>query len=328
MPISWRPVEADDVPAWTRLMAAMEEVDRTGEHYDEDDLHEEFADPAMGPSDRVSGWDGDEMVAYAGLRPRRTVTDHQRIDAEGGVAPRRRREGLGAELMRWTVDRAAELRAERAPLAEARIHAHADLANADQVALFEDSGFEAVNWSAVMRVHLDAAPERADWAAAGLPKGLSLSGYDAHWSAPTRDAHNDAFRDHWGFVAWDESMWHQWVDGSRNFRPEISWVVVDEAEPSRVVAYVQSSEFEAYEAATGRREAYLAKIGVRRDHRGRGVASALLRHALAAYRDAGFAESSLDVDTNNPTGAFGLYERAGYRVERRTATFIRTVPAS
>jgi ribosomal protein S18 acetylase RimI-like enzyme len=326
MQIAWRPVGADDIPAWARLLAAMEVVDQTGEHYDEEDLVEEFGDPSMGPHDRLSGWAGDEMVAYAGLRPRRTLTDSQRIDVEGGVVPSRRGEGLGAELMRWAVERAAELRAEHAPHLPARIHAHADLANVDQVSLFEDAGFEAVNWSAVMRVHLDADVFEAR--PADLPAGLSLLGYDARWSTPTRAAHNDAFQDHWGFVAWDEAMWHQWVDDSKNFRPELSWVVVDDADPSHVIAYVQSSEFEAYQAMTGRREAYLAKIGVRRDYRGRGVASALLRHALHAYRSQGYVESSLDVDTNNPTGAFGLYERAGYRVERRTATFLRTVPVA
>jgi ribosomal protein S18 acetylase RimI-like enzyme len=326
MQLVWRPVEPGDVPAWTRLMAAMEEVDRTGEHYDDGDLREELADPAMGPLDRWSGWVGDEMVAYAGLRPRRTVTDHQRIDAEGGVAPSHRGRGLGTALMRWTVERSTALHAERASHVPARIHAQADLANPDQVSLFEDSGFEAVNWSAVMRVLLDA--ESFDPGQSALPDGLSLLGYDARWSAPTRDAHNDAFRDHWGFVGWDEAMWHQWIDGSKNFRPDVSWVVVDDAAPTQVVGYLQSSEFEAYEAATGRREAYLAKIGVRREYRGRGVASALLRHALAAYRDRGYVESSLDVDTRNPTGAFGLYERAGYRIERRTATYTHTLASA
>jgi mycothiol synthase len=326
MQIVWRPVEAGDIPAWARLMAAMEEVDKTGEHYDEEDLREEFDDPATGPDDRLSGWIGGEMVAYAGLRPRRTVTDYQRIDGEGGVVPSHRGKGLGTELMRWANDRAADLRAERAPKVPARLQFDGDLASPDQVSLFEDNGFEAVNWSAVMRVHLDA--EGFDPAPAELPQGLSLHPYDARWSAPTRDAHNDAFQDHWGFVAWDEAMWHQWVDGSKSFRPELSWVVVDDAEPTRVVGYVHSSEWEAYEAATGRREAYLAKIGVRREHRGRGIASAVLRNALRTYRDQGYVESSLYVDTNNPTGAFGLYERAGYVVERRTAAFARTIPVS
>jgi ribosomal protein S18 acetylase RimI-like enzyme len=326
MQITWRPIEAGDIPAWARLMAAMEEVDGTSEHYDEDDLREEFEDPATGSLDRVSGWIGDEMVAYAGLRPRKVVTDHQRIDGEGGVAPGHRGAGLGTALMQWTVERATVLRSERAPGVHARILVMGDLARPDQVSLFEDSGFEAVNWSATMRVHLDA--EGFDPEPTELPQGLTLHQYDARWSAPMRDAHNDAFQDHWGFVAWDEAMWRQWIDGSKSLRPDESWVVVDDAAPARVVAYVQSAEWEAYEQATGRREAYLAKIGVRREYRGRGVASGLLRHALRAYREHGYVESSLDVDTNNPTGAFGLYERAGYAVERRTATFSRTVPVS
>jgi ribosomal protein S18 acetylase RimI-like enzyme len=122
-------------------------------------------------------------------------------------------------------------------------------------------------------------------------------------------------------------MWQQWVDGSKNFRPDISWVLVDDAVPGVVVGYVQSNEFEAYQAMTGRREAYLAKIGVRREYRGRGLATALLGHALRAYRDAGYQESSLDVDTNNPTGAFGLYERVGYEVETRKTIYELEVPA-
>jgi mycothiol synthase len=319
-------VSADDVPAWQRLMAAMEEVDATGEHYDEDDLREEFEDPAMGVDDRISGWDGDRMVAYAGLRPRRTVTDYQRIDGEGGVAPSHRGNGLGTRLIEWSLERAQAIHAGRAPHVAAKVHLWALLDNAPQVSLYEDNGFEAVNWSALMRVHLDG--DDVEPSPPEFPAGIGVRPYDARWSAPTRDAHNDAFRDHWGFVAWDEAMWHQWIDGSKNFRPDSSWVAVDVSAPTRVVGYVHTNEFEAYEAATGRREAYLAKIGVRREHRGRGLASALLRHSLRTYRDQGFDESSLDVDTNNPTGAFGLYERAGYRVERRTATFVRTLPAS
>ena len=111
-------------------------------------------------------------------------------------------------------------------------------------------------------------------------------------------------------------MWQQWVDGSKNFRPDISWVVVDDADPEVVVAYVQSNEFDAYEAITGRREAYLGKIGVRRGYRGRGLASTLLRYAMRRYREAGYVESSLDVDTNNPTGAFGLYSGPASRWRR------------
>ncbi|MDQ4055096.1 MAG: hypothetical protein M3237_20705 [Actinomycetota bacterium] len=45
MELTLRPLLHDDVPALARHLAAVEEVDRTGEHYNEDDLVEEFANP-------------------------------------------------------------------------------------------------------------------------------------------------------------------------------------------------------------------------------------------------------------------------------------------
>ena len=55
-------------------------------------------------------------------------------------------------------------------------------------------------------------------------------------------------------------------------------------------AYVQTAEFEADLAATGRREAYVGKVGTLRGHRGKGLATALLGHALHAYREAGYQD--------------------------------------
>ena len=48
-------------------------------------------------------------------------------------------------------------------------------------------------------------------------------------------------------------------------------------------------------------------MGTLREHRGRGLASALLRHVLLEYRAAGYDEASLAVDSENPTGALGIY---------------------
>lgn len=324
MNVEWRHLTHDDVPAWNTLMANAEAVDKTGEHYDEADLHEEMDDPATGPLDRIGGFHGGEMAVNAGLRPRADTSVFMRIEGEGLVDPRWRGQGLGTEGVRWIVKRGREIHAERAPSVPAKIQLLGFPNNPDQIELIESEGFTAVNWSATMRVHLD---DGRDLETAEIPAGFTLHPYDETWSGRTRDAHNAAFQDHWGFVAWDATMWQQWVDGSKNFRPDVSWVLVDDAVPGVVVGYVQSNEFEAYQAMTGRREAYLAKIGVRREYRGRGLATALLGHALRAYRDAGYQESSLDVDTNNPTGAFGLYERVGYEVETRKTIYELEVAA-
>ncbi len=321
MGITWRPLGVADVAAWNALLARAEEVDRTGEHYNEADLAEELADPATGPDDRRACWDESRMVAFAGIRPREAITDHWRIEGEGTVDPEYRGRGLGTHGVAWARDRAVTLQRERHPEVELRFQIGGYLAREDQVALLEAAGLQAVNWSATMRAHLDRIelPDQPiRW-----PAGYRLIDYDRAVSTATMAAHNVAFQDHWGFVPWTSTMWEQWVDGSRNSRFGLSWVLVPDGPVGDVSvgAYVLTSEFDAYEQATGRREAYLAKIGVRRELRGRGIATNLLRHALSAYRAEGFHESSLDVDTNNPTGAFGLYERAGYQVETLTATF-------
>lgn len=320
--ISWRPITAGNVPAWNDLLAAAEAVDRTGEHYDEGDLHEELADPLTGPEDRVAGWLVGDLVAFAAVRPRQAITDHWRIDGEGVVAPEHRGRGIGGSGVEWLRDRARKLQSERHPDVETRLQVGGHLDNAAQVDLLESADLTAVNWSATMRAQLDQID---DTGAVTWPAGLELRTYDRSLTAATMAAHNAAFADHWGFIPWTPAMWEQWVDGTRNARHDQSWVVVPSDHPQvgtdDVVGYLLTSEFVAYQDATGRREAYLAKIGVRREHRGRGIASGLLRHALGSYRAAGFDESSLDVDTHNATGAYGLYERAGFRVESRTATF-------
>jgi ribosomal protein S18 acetylase RimI-like enzyme len=59
-------------------------------------------------------------------------------------------------------------------------------------------------------------------------------------------------------------------------------------------------------------------LGVRRPWRRRGLALALLRHSFAESARRGATRVGLGVDAASPTGAVGLYERAGMRVQRRT----------
>ena len=64
---------------------------------------------------------------------------------------------------------------------------------------------------------------------------------------------------------------------------------------------------------------------MRRPWRGRGLATALLVRGMIAFRAAGMDAASLGVDTENPTGAVGLYERVGFTVNRRFVRLRRVV---
>lgn len=110
-----------------------------------------------------------------------------------------------------------------------------------------------------------------------------------------------------------------WRTGSRAFRPACS--AVARAADGEIVGYVLSYEHDADTARTGRRDLYVATVGTIAAHRGRGVAAELLARVLQAARDQGYDTSSLTVDAHNPTGALGVYDRAGYRLNRREITF-------
>ncbi len=152
-----------------------------------------------------------------------------------------------------------------------------------------------------------------------LPDGYTLSTWERADHRELREAHNLAFVGHPGFSPWSEEMWTQWVSGTRNFRPALSFLARDR--DGGVAAYVQTCEYDAVLQATGLREAYVAKVGTLEEHRRRGLADALLRIALQRFRDAGFDRSMLDVDSENPTGALGVYERVGFRTRQRWANY-------
>ncbi len=57
---------------------------------------------------------------------------------------------------------------------------------------------------------------------------------------------------------------------------------------------------------------YVAKLAVHRDHRGRGLARALLVDSFAVAREYGASRSELSTDSR--TGALGLYEKVGMEV--------------
>ena len=282
-------------------------------------------DPATGP-DRIGGFVDGVLAVNAGVRPRADASEFMRIEGEGFVDPRWRGRGLGADGVRWILERSKEIHAERAPDVVAKVQLFGYPDNPGQIELIESHGFTAVNWSAVMRVQLDDGRELA---AARLPGRVHPAAVRPVVVGPDARRPQRRLPRPLGFVAWDEQMWQQWIDGSKNFRPDISWVVVDDADPEVVVAYVQSNEFDAYEAMTGRREAYLGKIGVRREYRGRGLASALLRYALRGYRDAGYERArstwtptirpALSVCTSEPATRWRSARRSMRSSSRRRA---------
>jgi mycothiol synthase len=138
-----------------------------------------------------------------------------------------------------------------------------------------------------------------------------------------RRAHNAAFTDHHGSAERDATTWRAWFTGTRAFRPDLSVLALVEG---AVTGYVLTSVYEADTRATGVQQAHLGQLGVLRPARGRGIASAAIVAALRAGAAAGCDTAGLQVDTENPTGAFGLYQRLGFAPVRTRVQWACTRP--
>ena len=318
--LTWRPVADDDLPALARLLAAIEAVDRTGENYDEADLAEELADPLVDVSRDTlvaAGPDG-EVVAYGGLRGLSTARDVDRIWLDGGVHPAMRGRGLGRRVLDWQLRRGAEQHRERRPEMPGQLLVGVYDTAPSRAALVRASGFEPVRYFNDMErdlaVPLPPVPP--------VPDGLRLVRFDRKHDEATRLAHGEAFADHWGSSPPDQERWKHWYTGAQGFRPEVSSLVLDGEE---VAGYLLSYFYAADAAATGVREGWVGQLGTRPGWRRRGLGSLLLATALRAYAAAGYQQAGLDVDSENPTGALGLYERLGFTVAHRWVAWSKTL---
>jgi mycothiol synthase len=311
-----RPATRDDAVAINELMAAAETVDRTDEHYSVEDVLEELDNPMI---DLARDWVVVEaegrIVAHAQLTPRAPYDGSLKVEIGGTVHPDHRGQGLGSQLVPAMIDRARHYVRERGDLLPV-IAATAPADNTDLADIFARHGMLPHRWNFLMVCDLS----RVEGEGNGLPEGYVVSTWEGIDQDEMRLAHNEAFVDHPGFVPWSRELWAQWVVDTRNSRPALSLVARDV--DGRVAAYVQTSEFDAFFEATGVREAYVNKVGTLPDHRRRGLAAALLRLSVRSYRDAGYGRASLDVDSENPTGALGLYESIGFATDQRWSSYL------
>jgi mycothiol synthase len=116
------------------------------------------------------------------------------------------------------------------------------------------------------------------------------------------EAEQEAFSEHFGFVPETYERWRQ-----RHF---------DEGDADRehwLLALDGDTVVGFLREVVGGDVAQVALLGTRPSWRGRGIATALLRTSFARMADSGHREVTLWVDSENETGAVGLYESVGMR---------------
>ncbi|WP_116948120.1 GNAT family N-acetyltransferase [Jiangella endophytica] len=307
--LTWRPLTPDDVPAWFALCEVVENHDNATERSAESELADRFKGGWREPArDGIAGFDADGNVrAYAWSEFRPVAEGTQAPTLFGAVHPEYRRRGIGRALLAWSEARARQQLAAAPANLPARIRFYVDEAHAEARRLAEAAGFTPIRWYVVMRRDL-----AAELPAGTVPEGLRIEPYSKDRDEDTRVAHNESFaRDHWGSSPIDAEAWALNVVGGEKFRPDWSFTAVDEA-TGRVAGYLMSGAYDQDWEPQGYTEGWTDLVSVRREHRGRGLAGALLTAAMRVYLAGGMQYAGLDVETDNPTGALGVYTRLGY----------------
>jgi len=303
---SWRPLEPADAAAWAALLAAIQAVDGEDEHFSEQDLVEDFADPERDfARGSVAVYDGNVMIGYAVLAASSAADPVHEMNQQGGVHPAYRSRGLGGRLLEWAEQAAVPLHRDRFAGRPLTLSGSCLSSNGPAAALYLAHGYQQARWFHGMTRDLTSALPDAP-----VPAGVQIVGFTPERSPDALLVRNEAFRDHWSST---ETTAEQWAHrtGYATFRPGLSFLAYAGDEPLGILI---GHEYDAYTKATGIRDFHIALVGTRRAGRKRGIATALLARALGAARAAGFAAASLGVDADSPTGAVGLYQRAGFTV--------------
>jgi ribosomal protein S18 acetylase RimI-like enzyme len=257
------------------------------------------------PSDAAWSLDSDTAAFHTTARPY--------VVHEIGVF------GASRAQLAWAEGEAAD-RIDLAPVG-ARVVLQSTVLEEDKPGrqLLDEAGYAVARAWSHLAVELDAPPVEPAW-----PQGISVRPFDQERQWPAAGAALDeAFIDHWGYVpvgeddgdegeADDDSGEDDPYSNSRDFC-FIAWA--DEAVAGVLLGNERTVEW----AETGK----VGSVTVRRPFRRRGLATALLLHAFAAFHRRGIQRVVTDTDADSFTAGPALYERVGMRQFRRELVYER-----
>jgi mycothiol synthase len=225
-----------------------------------------------------------------------------RVLADGYVHPELTGRGAGTRLLAAAEGRAVELTEDVPPELPVTIETAHLVGDPRAPKLLACRGYAHVR--TFHRMVIDLAPGKLQEPA--WPDGLELRPFDLGRDGRQVQALVDeAFADEWGHDRRDYESWVQRVAGVEQFDPAL-WLLAWDG-PELAAASLN------YRKRLGD-WGWIATLAVRPTWQRRGVGLALLHEGFRRFAELGETTAALGVDSENPTGATRLYERAGMHV--------------
>ncbi len=293
LPSRIRPATRGDIPEIVDLLCACDVAEVGAPDSTVDDLENDWAMEGFDPSRDAWVAEGPAGLlgyAYAGDQFRTGE-----LEADFWAHPDHHEPELGARLLGLCERRAAQLAVERG-YTDARLDVFCSTANRAKRDLLRRHGYALERTVYRMTADLSqGAPST------GAPEGFEIRPFrlDADERA-LYELMNEAFVDHFRQSQEPFDAWRARLLGHADFDPDLWWIAWDGDEAAGgLIAYDHGDL------------GWIKGLGVRRPWRRRGLGTALLARALAAFFARGQLRVDLGADAEGATTPLRLYERAG-----------------
>jgi mycothiol synthase len=302
-----RPVTLDDVDVVAAMAGRSEAALGLREEAQEPFLRWALALPyVVLQRDSVLIEHGGDAAAFGGVM-RDPAAAGSSLDWFGVVDPGHLGRSLGGWLVAWAFGVAAAREPE-----EGRFEVRTNVPAADAAAHRLLIGRGLAHVRTMWTMHRDLAEATMG----PLPDGVTIRRFQTGRDERTFwEVSETAFEGHYGhvpspFESWD-GEWYR----AHDWNPDAVLLAEREGAVVGELAWIEAGD-----------DGYIASVGVLEAHRGRGIGTALLRSAFAEIAHAGHASATLSVDTENATGAVGLYRSVGMEPVRESHIFELTGP--
>jgi mycothiol synthase len=314
---TWRPLRGEDAAALHLLELECGPIDESTSLITVEEYRGKLERAGDGlAKDTLCAVDSNGRLAAAGWVTLDASLGHEwRAFLDGRVHPLYRSRGLGSFLLQWMEARAlqklSELGDDRPGVLRIDFYDRSD----DALALFEQQGFRLAFAEDEMRRDL-----RHPVTPVQLPPGYALVSWSQQCAGLFFQTYRDAFKDRPRFPHWSEETWRQNFTGDEGFRPDLSLLLLEGAQPVGFALCYVETEVRPEPAGEG----WIVQMCVRPAWRNRGLGGALLCEALTTFQAEGLTRAVLDVDVDNH-GARRLYERLGFETRRRRTSYQKPV---